>query len=198
MPLLKSRKEMRKSEGIVKLSAGIVNTRDIILEAPWIPASHPDASEDEDLEQVPDVDIVDVEDEEDEDEDEGEDEDEDEVSDEDEDDAGEDEDSDHENENELNKTSALLTGKRKRPSKSKKSTRISPHPSKQVSFGSQSRSQQVPSVPLKSALKNKTTSVPVHKKIKSIEATNRNPKKAQKGAHPATDGEQDYDFAKFF
>lgn len=184
---------MRKGKGIVKITSGAVNIRQIVLDAAWAGTEQADSSGDEDdLRQIPDVDM-DYDDDDDISDGEGV---EDEDDDEDEDEDGQDTDSDDEKGSEVNEAiHQAPMGKRKR--RADKSSVPPPHPAKKVSFGLQQRPRQVAPAALKSALKNKKTDLPGSKKTGTTATTRKGPK-VHTGVHQAKDGEQAYDFTKFF
>jgi nuclear GTP-binding protein len=177
---LKTRKEMRKSTGLIKLVAGHVENRKVDIEAGWAGAEHEkdDQNEDED----DDGEETGTEDEEDEDVEL------DDVEELEEDESEEDE-----------EPVPAPSGKRKRPSKS---TASPAHPSKKVSFAAdpkESKQARAAAGAAKKAAQATPKSKPVSSKLKASKVANVSTGKAsQKSTAPSKGDEEAYDFGKFF
>ncbi|EMD40973.1 hypothetical protein CERSUDRAFT_111546 [Gelatoporia subvermispora B] len=188
---LPSRKDMRKNKGVVKMKAGDIEARQVIVDASWL------ESDDEGNES-------DVEDE---------DEDEDGFEDEDSEDLEEDgasveedeldEDEDEEDEDEEDEEVPPLSGKRKRGVKAAPPSR----PAKKVAFAAEPKGtkQARAAAGAKGSLKAspKVTSVPPKKELKSKKPVLKKPAKVanaskKPAASQAKNGEEAYDFKKFF
>jgi len=210
---LKTRKEMRKARGVVKFSAGAVETRKVAVDEPWIGLIGEDDEEGEESEEDGSEVGQDEEDEEDEDE-----EDESEETDE-----GEDTDDDEDDEEDT--PPPLPSNKRKR----KRAAEPAPPtpPSKRVAFAADPKTSkqarkagslklkaqqqkpapiptkkvEEPKQPLKAVETAKAKLLMKEKKVVEKKVANVAAKKA-KGSKPAksstTKGPEAYDFSKFF
>ncbi|OBZ71764.1 Guanine nucleotide-binding protein-like NSN1 [Grifola frondosa] len=200
---LSTRKELRKSSGLVKLRAGVVDTRKINLDASWF-AEEDESDEDaEGAHSEADDASVDLEKE-------SADEDIDEDEDEDEDNDEEDE------EDEEEEVPSLPTGKRKRgdakapPARPAKKVAFAPEPkgTKQARSAAGARGSQIAAQKAKTKLSAlpsekpsaKSQKKPVFKKAPIPPATKRaaNSSSKKSAASQSKDGELAYDFKQFF
>ena len=189
MSQLKTRKELRKAHGLVRLVSGVVDSRVVELEAPWLGLDESDGEDDE----AGDADTADA------------------ISEVDEEEEEEDEDEDEENAEEA-EVLAPPVGKRKRAFAA-----TTLRPSKKVAFSAPSRSGKPSSLKdtaaskaaspppltqptLKSAMKSPKSSASKKPKSKS-NAVLRPTKKApanEPSKKAVTGNSGEYDFTKYF